>query len=103
VPTPSDYDDGEIGGTMIGRGNPSTRRKPPPVPLWPPQTPHVLPGREPGPTQAGNLCGTVAYVIPIIQSRDQNEILAYGLDERGSVTVTSCFCVTGCDGDMSRR
>jgi hypothetical protein len=26
---------------MIGRGNRSTRRKPAPVPLCPPQTPHV--------------------------------------------------------------
>jgi hypothetical protein len=40
VPAPGDYDDGEIGG-MIGRGNRSTRRKPAPVPLCPPQTPHV--------------------------------------------------------------
>jgi hypothetical protein len=40
VPTPGDYDDGEIGG-MIGRGNRSTRRKRAPVPLCPPQTPHV--------------------------------------------------------------
>jgi hypothetical protein len=37
VPAPGDYDDGEIGG-MIGRGNRSTRRKPVPVPLCPPQT-----------------------------------------------------------------
>jgi hypothetical protein len=37
VPAPGDYDDGEIGG-MIGRGNRSTRRKPGPVPLGPPQT-----------------------------------------------------------------
>jgi hypothetical protein len=35
-----DYDNGEIGG-MIGRGNRSTRRKPAPVPLCPPQTPHA--------------------------------------------------------------
>jgi hypothetical protein len=35
-----DYDDGEIGG-MIGRGNRSTRRKPAPVLLCPPQTPHA--------------------------------------------------------------
>jgi hypothetical protein len=49
VPAPGDYDDGEIGGIMIGRGNRSTRRKSAPVPLCPPQTPHVLPGREPGP------------------------------------------------------
>jgi hypothetical protein len=40
VPAPGDYDDGEIGG-MIGRGNGSTRRKPAPVPLCPPQTPHA--------------------------------------------------------------
>jgi hypothetical protein len=39
VPAPGDYDDGEIGG-MIGRGNQSTRRKPAPMPLCPPQTPH---------------------------------------------------------------
>jgi hypothetical protein len=37
---PVDYDDGEIGG-MIGRGNRSTRRKPAPVALCPPQTPHA--------------------------------------------------------------
>jgi hypothetical protein len=41
VPTPGDYDDGEIGGMMMGRGNRSTRRKPAPVPLCPPQTPHA--------------------------------------------------------------
>jgi hypothetical protein len=40
VPAPGDYDDGEIGG-MIGRGNRSTRRKPAPMPLCPPQTPHA--------------------------------------------------------------
>jgi hypothetical protein len=40
VPAPGDYDDGGIGG-MIGRGNRSTRRKPAPVRLWPPQTPHA--------------------------------------------------------------
>jgi hypothetical protein len=41
VPAPGDYDDGEIGGMMIGRGNRSTRRKPTSVPLYPPQTPHA--------------------------------------------------------------
>jgi hypothetical protein len=43
-----DYDDGEIGGIMTGRGNRSTRRKPAPVPLCPPQTPHASPGANPG-------------------------------------------------------
>jgi hypothetical protein len=41
VPAPGDYDDGEIGGKKIGRGNRSTMRKPAPVPLCPPQTPHA--------------------------------------------------------------
>jgi hypothetical protein len=48
VPAPGDYDDGEIDG-MIGRGNRSTRRKPAPVPLCAPQTPHAQHGREPRP------------------------------------------------------
>jgi hypothetical protein len=40
VPAPGDYDNREIGG-MIGRGNRSTQRKPAPVPLCPPRTPHA--------------------------------------------------------------
>jgi hypothetical protein len=40
VPAPGDYDDVEIGG-MIGRRNRSIRRKPAPVQLCPPQTPHA--------------------------------------------------------------
>jgi hypothetical protein len=40
VPAMDDYDGGEIGG-MIGRGNRSTQRKPAPVQLCPPQTPHA--------------------------------------------------------------
>jgi hypothetical protein len=35
-----DGDCGEIGGMKIGRGNWSTRRKPAPAPLCPPQIPH---------------------------------------------------------------
>jgi hypothetical protein len=49
VPAPGGYEDEEFGGIMIGRGNRSTWGEPAPVPLCPPQTPHVLPGREPGP------------------------------------------------------
>jgi hypothetical protein len=41
MPALGDNDDGEIGG-MIGKGNRSTRRKPAPVPLCPPQTPHAV-------------------------------------------------------------
>jgi hypothetical protein len=42
VPAPGDYDNGEICGMMIGRENRSTRRKPAPVPLCPPQTPYAF-------------------------------------------------------------
>jgi hypothetical protein len=44
-------DDGEcgaVGGMRICRENRSTRRKPAPVPLCPPQIPHAWPGIEPG-------------------------------------------------------
>jgi hypothetical protein len=51
VPAPGDYDDGEIGGMMIGRVNQSTWRKPDPVPLCPPQNSQALIGRELGPPQ----------------------------------------------------
>jgi hypothetical protein len=39
VLAPGDYDDGEVGEMKIGRGNRSTRRKPVPAPLYPPQIP----------------------------------------------------------------
>jgi hypothetical protein len=51
VPASGDYEDGEIGGMLIGRGNRSTRRKPAPVSLYPPQTTYTPLGREPGPTR----------------------------------------------------
>jgi hypothetical protein len=41
VPALGDYDDEKIGG-MIDRGDRSTGRKPAPVPLCPPQTPHAV-------------------------------------------------------------
>jgi hypothetical protein len=39
VPAPDDCEDGEFGGIKIGRGNRSTRRKPAPAPIYPPQMP----------------------------------------------------------------
>jgi hypothetical protein len=53
LPSPGDYEDGEFGGMMVGKENRSTRtrRKPAPVPFCPPQIPHFLTGREPGPTR----------------------------------------------------
>jgi hypothetical protein len=47
VPAPYDHDDDDdicrvIGGMIIGKGNQSTRKKPAPVPLCPPQITHDL-------------------------------------------------------------
>jgi hypothetical protein len=53
VPAPGEYNDGETGGMMIGRGNRCTRRKPAPVLLCPPQTPRVA-RREPGAAAVGS-------------------------------------------------
>jgi hypothetical protein len=39
VLAPGDYDDGEFGEMKIGRVNRSTRRKPAPAPICPPQIP----------------------------------------------------------------
>jgi hypothetical protein len=47
VPAPGDCEDGEFGG-MNGRLNRSTRRKPAPAPLCPPQIPLDHPGLNPG-------------------------------------------------------
>jgi hypothetical protein len=46
---PGDCDDGEVGGMNgFGRVNRSSRRKPAPTPLCPPQIPLARPGRDPG-------------------------------------------------------
>jgi hypothetical protein len=51
VPAPGDCYDGEFGGMKIVMGNRSTRRKPAPASLCPPQIPLARPGLEPGPSR----------------------------------------------------
>jgi hypothetical protein len=48
VPATGDYNDGEIGGMMIGRGKRSTRRKPAPVLLCRPQIQNACPDANAG-------------------------------------------------------
>jgi hypothetical protein len=57
VQTPmTDEDDcGAIGGMKIGRGNRSTRRKPTPAPLCPPQNPTQQTGLDPRTAVVGSL------------------------------------------------
>jgi hypothetical protein len=86
VPAPGDYDDGEIGGMMNGRGNWSTGRKPASVPLCPPQTPHANPGRRGGKPATNRLSYGTAYMynIPASNPRD---IYSACLNSYTSVTV----------------
>jgi hypothetical protein len=64
-----DYDDGETGEILIGRGNRSIRRKPATVPLCPPQSLHAYPDENPGrragkPATNSLSCSTA--VIPLL-------------------------------------
>jgi hypothetical protein len=86
-----DYDDGEIGGT-IGRGNQITRRKPAPIPLCPPQTPHAI--RKANPTRRGgkpaNNClsyGTASHV--------GRELTVLFIPNLSDSRITKFFCYCG--------
>jgi hypothetical protein len=64
VLAPGDYDDREFGGMKIGRGNRSTRRKPSPAPVCPPQIPlDQTPGRRGG-KPATNRMSYGAALVP---------------------------------------
>jgi hypothetical protein len=62
VPATGDYEDGEFGGMMIGRGKRSTRKRTTPVPLSSPQISHELTGREPGKSATNRLSYGTAYI-----------------------------------------
>jgi hypothetical protein len=68
VPAPGDYDDGEIGG-LIGRGNRSTRRKPAPVPLYPPQTPRAARTRNRTAVGSQRLLNTLTNTELLLRSQ----------------------------------
>jgi hypothetical protein len=65
VLAPGDYDDEEIGG-MIGRENRNTRRKPAPVPLCPPQSPHAARTRTRAAAMGSNRITARAMARPIV-------------------------------------
>jgi hypothetical protein len=71
VPAPGDYDDGEFGGMKIGKGNRSTRRKPNPAPLCPPQIqldkdPGLNPGRRGGKPATNRLSYGAALICTLL-------------------------------------
>jgi hypothetical protein len=64
VPAPGDDECGAVGGIITGRENWSTRGKPAPVPLCPPQIPHDLgsnPGRRGGKPTTNRLSYGTAF------------------------------------------
>jgi hypothetical protein len=61
----------ESGGMKIGRGNRSTRRKPAPAPLCPPQIPLTRPGFEPGPPRDKGLIIYLNYIIIYVKTRHE--------------------------------
>jgi hypothetical protein len=87
VPAPGDYDDGEISGVMIGKGNRSTRRKPAPVPFCPPQTPHAYTGTNPGHSGGKPATNRLSYGTAFVQCKNNNMV------------IVRIFPVTEFDGD----
>jgi hypothetical protein len=64
-------DCGAIGGMKFGRGNRSTRRKPSPAPLCPPQIPNDqigdrTPGRRGGKPATNRLSYGAAYIVVLV-------------------------------------
>jgi hypothetical protein len=66
LPAPGDYDDGEI-DEMIGRRNRSTRRKPAPMQLCLPQTPHAVRTRTPAAAVGSQRLTVWATARPSVQ------------------------------------
>jgi hypothetical protein len=77
VPAPGDYDDGEIGGIEIGRGNRSTRRKPPPVPLCQPQISHACPDANPVRRGAKSATNRLSYGTALVYLTLKGQNLLY--------------------------
>jgi hypothetical protein len=77
VPAPSNYDDGEISGMMTGRGNRSIRRKPAPVPLCPPQTPHACPDANPGRRGGKPATNRLSYGTALILTINNRLVRSY--------------------------
>jgi hypothetical protein len=88
VPAPDDYDDGEIGG-LSGRGNRSSRRKPAPVPLCPPQTPHAARTRTRAAAMGSQRLTAWATARPILWS--QNKFLISVGNSCRPIFVIHCF------------
>jgi hypothetical protein len=103
------YDNGEIGGMTIGKGNRSTRRKPPPVPLCPAQTPHICPEANPGRRSGKPATNRLSYgtalwqwkslTLPFVwfiwmmngRGRRSRPILSYSLNYVLMLWIASCY------------
>jgi hypothetical protein len=71
VPAPDDYDDGEIGGMMIGKGNRSTQNLP--RCRFVHHKPHMLPDRRGGKPATNRLSyGTALFALDFVQLLKQS-------------------------------
>jgi hypothetical protein len=97
VPAPGNYDDGEIGG-MIGRANRSTRRKPAPVPLCPPQNPHAARMRTRAATMGGQRLTAWAKARPLLSTYYKRNLSAvtHKLNVFGHMLIWTLFFVLVC-------
>jgi hypothetical protein len=71
VPAQGDYDDGEIGGMIIGRGNRSTLRKPSSVLLCPPQTPHAYQNANLGQCIGKPVTNCMSYCMAFLKRKKE--------------------------------
>jgi hypothetical protein len=83
IPAPGEYEDGEFDGMMIGRGDRSTRRKPAPVPLYPPQIPHNLTGANSvrGGGKPATNCFSYATAYQNTKSEIHAKYIAYSMQK----------------------
>jgi hypothetical protein len=101
-----DADDcGAIGGMKIGRGNQSTRRKPAPAPLCPPQIPHDQtlgsnPGRRGGKPATNRLSYGAAYEHMLLNAAAQIEETAAEFPQ--FALLRSVTCLTQADNDSRK-
>jgi hypothetical protein len=95
VLAPGDYEEGEFGGMIIGRGNRSTRTKLAPAPLCSPQIPQTWPGTNPGRRGGKSETNRLSYGTALTPSMWRSK-LAFGrhtihISARVSTILTGGF------------
>jgi hypothetical protein len=98
-----DYDDREIGGMMIGRGNSSTHRKPALMPLCPPQIPHACRDENRGCRGGKPATNRLSYgTASIHRYKSTGDLyLSLGLKKNDFFFVSLCDTCVRMEGNLS--